>query len=162
MDGFKRIVVGVDGSAASKAALAWAVRHAEEHGARVTAVSVCQVHPVPTNASPPLGTGPDAFRGLHERFLRDAVAEVGPEAEGVERLVPTGGPGHVLVELSKDADVLVLGGHGYRRAGLEVVGSVTAHCLRHGHCPVVIVPVGGKDDDNADGAHLSRPAQEFR
>ncbi|MBB5801193.1 nucleotide-binding universal stress UspA family protein [Saccharothrix ecbatanensis] len=162
MDGFKRIVVGVDGSPASKAALAWAVRHAEERVARVTAVSVCQVHPVPSDASPPLGTGPDAFRGMHERLLREAVAGAGPEAEGVEQLVPTGGPGPVLVELSKDADILVLGGHGYHRAGLEVVGSVAAYCLRRAHCPVVIVPVGGKDDDNADGARLSRTAQEFR
>ncbi|PSL57333.1 nucleotide-binding universal stress UspA family protein [Saccharothrix carnea] len=163
MDGVKRILVGVDGSPASRAALAWAVRHAEERGARVTAVSACQVHPVPpTGGTPPLGLGPDAFCGLHERFLREAVAEVGPEAEGVEQLVPTGGPGPVLVELSKDADTLVLGGHGYRRAGLEVVGSVAAHCLRRAHCPVVIVPVEGKDDGNADGARLPRTAQEFR
>ena len=44
----------------------------------------------------------------------------------------------------------------------EVVGSVAAHCLRRAHCPVVLVPVGGKDDDDADGARLSRTAQEFR
>jgi hypothetical protein len=124
----------------------------------VTAVSVCQVYLEGTPSRHT--TGPDAFRGLHHRILHDAVAEIGPAADGVEQVVPTGAPGQVLVELSKDADILVVGGHGYRKAGLSVVGSVTAHCLRYAHCPVVIVPVGGEADD--DGPRLSWAAQEIR
>lgn len=158
MDTTTRIVVGVDGSPASRAALAWAVEQIERRKARVTAVSVCQVHPMGTPR--PRVAGPDAFRALHERILRDAVAEVGPAAVGVEQVVPAGGPGQVLVELSKDADLLVLGGHGYRKSGLTIIGSVTAHCLRHAHCPVVIVPVGGEVDD--DRPRVSQTAREFR
>jgi nucleotide-binding universal stress UspA family protein len=146
----KTIVVGIDGSPASTAALAWAVRQAKSTGNPVLAVSVCRLDAKPPSSKPlpvtrPLGTDP--FREQHARDLRTAVERIGPDADGVliDQLVPTGDPGKVLVELAADADALVLGGHGYRKSGLTVIGSVAAYCLRHATCPVTVVPPAAVD-----------------
>lgn len=140
------IVVGIDRSPASAAALAWAVRHAKRSGKSVLAVSVCQIHPVPPSSMPlpvaePAGEAP--FRALHQHELDVAIQALGPDAEGVriEQSVPSGSPGRVLVEISAGADSLVLGGHGYRKSGIYVLSSVTSYCLRHAACPVVVVPM---------------------
>ncbi|NUT96150.1 MAG: universal stress protein [Saccharothrix sp.] len=151
------IVVGVDGSPAGTAALAWAVRQARTAGARVHAVSVCRVRP------PAPGTkGPDAFLALHQRELRTALDQVDTTGVEVEQSVPHGSAGPALVELSAGAHHLVLGGHTYRRGPVSVVSPVVTHCLRHARCPVVVVPAEGDGDGLADGARLSGTAQEFR
>ena len=159
-----RIVVGIDGSPASTAALVWAVRQAKTTGRPVLAVSVCRVNAKPPSSAPMPITRPvgeDPFREQHARDLRTAVEAVGRDADGIviDQLVPTGDPGAVLVELSADADGLVLGGHGYRKAGLTVIGSVAAYCLRHASCPVTVIPLAAIGDD---GLVVPGAAQEFR
>ena len=158
----KRIIVGIDGSPASRAALVWAVRQAKSTGHPVLAVSVCRLNAKPAAGTPvtrPLGEDP--FREQHARDLRTAVELVGPDADGVliDQLVPTGDPGKVLVELAAEAEALVLGGHGYRKAGHTVIGSVAAYCLRHAHCPVTVVPLAAVD---AGGLITPGAVQEFR
>jgi len=160
----QRIIVGIDGSPASTAALRWAVRQARSTGRSVLAVSVCRLDAKPPSSRPmpitrPLGADP--FREQHARDLRDAVEAIGPEADGIviDQVVPIGDPGKVLAELSADADALVLGGHGYRKAGLTVIGSVAAHCLRHATCPVTVIPLAAT---GADGLATPRSAREFR
>jgi nucleotide-binding universal stress UspA family protein len=160
----QRIIVGIDGSPASTAALAWAVRQAKSTGHPLLAVSVCRLDAKPASSTPlpvtrPLGADP--FREQHARDLRTAVEQIGPDADGVliEQVVPTGDPGTVLVELAADADALVLGGHGYRKSGLTVIGSVAAYCLRHASCPVTVVPLAAVDDN---GLVTPGAAQEFR
>ncbi|GLZ27934.1 universal stress protein [Lentzea sp. NBRC 105346] len=157
-----KIVVGIDASPASAAALAWAADQARRTGKSVLAVSVCQIHPVPPSSVPLPVTGhagADPFREMHERELRLAIDAVDTEGVVVEELVPSGAPGRVLVEIAADADSLVLGGHGYRKGSAIVMGSVTSYCLRHASCPVVVVPLEG---DRVDGPVVSRTAQEFR
>jgi len=159
-----RIVVGIDGSPASTAALVWAVRQAKTTGRPVLAVSVCRVNAKPPSSAPMPITRPvgeDPFREQHARDLRTAVEAVRRDADGIviDQLVPTGDPGAVLVELSADADGLVLGGHGYRKAGLTVIGSVAAYCLRHASCPVTVIPLAAIGDD---GLVVPGAAQEFR
>lgn len=158
-----RIIVGIDGSPASTAALRWAVGQARNTGGPVLAVSVYKLDAKPPSSAPmpitrPVGGNP--FREQHARHLRAAVEQLGPEAEGVvvEQLVPTGDPGKVLVELAADASALVLGGHGYRKSGLTVIGSVAAYCLRHARCPVTVIPPAAL---NADGLITPGSAQEI-
>ncbi|MCS7483690.1 universal stress protein [Umezawaea endophytica] len=164
MNTASRIVVGIDGSPASTAALTWAVRHAKTTGSPVLAVSVCTLRAKPPSSSPMPITRPvgeDPFREQHVRNLRNAVEQVDQDADGIviDQLVPTGDPGAVLVELSAGADALVLGGHGYRKSGVTVIGSVAAYCLRHASCPVTVVPLAALED-----GRLAVPgaAQEFR
>lgn len=122
-----RIVVGIDKSPAARAALSWAVREARRTNTSVLAVSVCQL----------------GFEAAHKEDLRAALEELGPEADGVQvdLQTPHGAPGPVLVELSKHASCLVVGGTGHYKRDLLVFSSVTTFCLRHALCPVVVVPV---------------------
>jgi nucleotide-binding universal stress UspA family protein len=139
------ILVGIDGSPASTAALEWAVRHARNTGSRILAVSVCRVHAVAPSSTPLPVTEPvgvDAFRDRHLGHLSAALDHVRTESADVpiDQLVPRGEAGPVLCELSTGADLLVVGGHGYSRLAHAVLGSVTAYCLRHAKSPVVVIP----------------------
>jgi nucleotide-binding universal stress UspA family protein len=122
-----RIVVGIDKSPAARAALVWAVREAKRTNASVLAVSVCQL----------------GMEAPHKEDLRAALESAGPEADGVEveLQTPHGAAGPVLVELSKHAPCLVVGGTGYLKRDLLVFSSITTFCLRHALCPVVVVPI---------------------
>lgn len=122
-----RIVVGIDKSAAARAALLWAVREAKRTNASVLAVSVCQL----------------GMEAPHKEDLRAALESAGPEADGieVELRTPHGAAGPVLAELSKHALCLVVGGTGYLKRDLLVFSSITTYCLRHALCPVVVVPI---------------------
>lgn len=146
MNPSSRIVVGVDGSPAAQAALAWAVQEAKRVNASVLALSVHQL---------------SQSSGAHRHDLAKAVAALGMEAEGVqiEQEVSYGQPGPALVELSADAGLLVIGDHGYHKAGVLVMSSVTTYCLRHARCPVVAVPLEGA---RHDGPLMLRPETPVR
>ncbi|MBM7864633.1 universal stress protein [Lentzea nigeriaca] len=141
-----RIVVGVDGSPAAKAALAWSVQEARRTNASVLALSVCQL---------------SQSSGVHRHELAAAVDALGTTADGVriDQDVPYGQPGPTLVALSADADLLVVGDHGYHKAGVLVMSSVTTYCLRNARCPVVAVPLEGA---RHDGPLMLRPEAPVR
>jgi nucleotide-binding universal stress UspA family protein len=150
MNSPSRIVVGVDGSPAAKAALVWAVQEAKRTNASVLALSVCQLSQ---------SAGP--FADTHRNELAAAVDALGMTADGVriDQDVPFGQPGPTLVALSQDADLLVVGDHGYTRAGVLVMSAVTSFCLRHARCPVVAVPLEGA---HHDGPLMLRPETPVR
>ena len=68
------------------------------------------------------------------------------QAAEVQRTVLPGAAATTLVELSEDADLLVVGSHG--RTGLSRlmhVGSVAMACVNHAACPVVVVRIPSED-----------------
>lgn len=146
MNSPSRIVVGVDGSPAAKDALAWAVQEAKRTKASVLALSVCQS---------------SAVAATHRHELAAAVDALGTVADGVriDQDVPHGQPGPMLVERSADAGLLVVGDHGYHKAGVLVMSSVTTYCLRNARCPVVAVPLEGA---RHDGPLMLRPETAVR
>jgi nucleotide-binding universal stress UspA family protein len=154
MNSESRIVVGVDGSPAAKAALVWAVAEAKRTNASVLALSVCHLT---TSAS----SGSDPFAETHRRDLNAAVDALGTAADGVriDQEIPHGKPGPVLVERSADAASLVIGGHGEHRSGVLVMSSVTSYCLRHARCAVVVIPAEGA---RHDGPLMLRPETPVR
>ncbi|MET8762963.1 universal stress protein [Lentzea sp. NPDC004782] len=149
MNSPSRIVVGVDGSPAARAALAWAVQEAKRTNASVLALSVCQL-------SRSTGAVGSPFTGKHRQELAAAVEELGTAVDGVriDQEVPYGQPGPTLVARSADADLLVVGDHGYHKAGVLVLSSITTYCLRNARCPVVAVPLEGA---RHDGPLMLRP-----
>lgn len=136
------IVVGIDGSPQAVQALTWAVAEAARRGASVRAVAVfdflvvdvlgatVQLHPF---------TGDPARAFEHVTAAVEAVrphaGTVAIEPEAIE-----GDPGHVLCELARDAELLVVGRHG-TRGGTHRLGSVASYVTHHSSCPVVVVPV---------------------
>lgn len=151
-----KIVVGVDGSEGSRRALAWAIRQAAACGAAVQPVIIWQ-RSFDYGSSQYWPADEKTAEAALER-LQAAVTEVaGPHpAVPIDPAVIEGNPGQVLCARSAGADLLVVGrrGHGGGLAGLAL-GSVSAICARHSHCPVVIVPAAGQDPGSA-GAWQSR------
>ena len=126
------VVVGVDGSAQSVAALHWAARYAAATGAAVRAVFAWHY---PAAAGLPPGVAPEPVQhqteDLERHHLDDAVAQVyPPEARAeVDAQVAYGHPAEVLIEESKDADLLVVGSRGHGAFSGMLVGSVSMHCV---------------------------------
>lgn len=135
------VVVGVDGSEQSIAALHWAARYAAATGAAVRAVYAWHY---PTAAGePPPGVTPAPVREEAEHAMRESLArgisQVFPGGTGVDAQVSYGHPAQVLIEESRDADLLVVGSHGHGTFTGMLVGSVSMHCVSGAHCPVTVV-----------------------
>jgi nucleotide-binding universal stress UspA family protein len=141
--GQELVVVGVDGSAESIAALRWAARYATASGARVRALLAW--HYPGAVGGPPIEKAPEAVHNqtdaqMHET-LDTAIAKAyeGQEAAGVEKSIAYGHPAKVLIEASNEADLLVVGRHGHGAFPGMLLGSVSIHCVTGAHCPVVVI-----------------------
>jgi nucleotide-binding universal stress UspA family protein len=140
--GQELVVVGVDGSAESVAALAWAARYATASGARVRALLAW--HYPGAVGGPPMEKAPEAIRGETEKQMQatldDAVAKAVPgQTPGVETSIGYGHPAQALIDASKEADLLVVGSRGHGAWTGMLVGSVSIHCVTGAFCPVVVV-----------------------
>lgn len=138
--GMGTIVVGVDGSEASRDALRWAHEEARLRGASLRLVHVW-VYPY-------LGprTGVHEPRELMEgdaaALLADELqrfrAEV-PDGVAVEPRLLEGSPPDGLVAESRDAELVVVGTRGRGGFSTLLLGSVSSAVAHHAHCPVVLV-----------------------
>jgi len=135
----RRIVVGVDGSVESVAALRWACREASLRGAEVHAVHVREehCHSVASYAVPALSTADDVSIDIDD-FVRSVQADHAPEVEiRVEEV--NGLAARVLLDRSAGADMLVLGTSSDVPGALRSAGPVIRACLRRAACPVVVI-----------------------
>ena len=133
------IVVGVDGSPSSRAAVRWAVTQARHTRGRVRAVTAWEI-PVYAGWLP---TAPyDELAVVAGKILGESVGEVLASQEAgvevAESVVP-GHPAQVLVDESARASLLVVGSRGRGTFAGTLLGSVSQHCVQHAHCPVVVV-----------------------
>jgi nucleotide-binding universal stress UspA family protein len=135
----KRILVGVDGSEASKRALRWALDEAKVRGSEVIAMHAWSFPPV---VDVPFDTGADIdWESQSQRCLDEAVdAVVQHDDIAVQKRLIAGGAAHNLVRLSETADLVVVGSRGHGGFAGLLLGSVSQQCAHHAACPVVIVP----------------------
>jgi nucleotide-binding universal stress UspA family protein len=133
-----QIVVGVDGSPHSIAALRWSLDQAASRGGSVRAVLAWQV---------PFVSIPGAFdRAELEQGYRDflirTVSEVAPAPEvPLDTVLAEGDPAQSLVTAAADAaaELLVLGIRGRSPIAGLMLGSVRQACAASAACPVVLV-----------------------
>jgi nucleotide-binding universal stress UspA family protein len=152
------ILVGVDGSQGSDAALRWALDEARLRGSRLRVVHVF-APPQATFSDPAVGAAgmpapvvlpredeervraaaEEQARGVIDDAL-DRVGAKGADRSEIERAVLPGAPAQTLIELARDAELLVLGTRG--RGGFLglLLGSVAQQIAHHPPCPVVILP----------------------
>jgi nucleotide-binding universal stress UspA family protein len=140
--GDRRIVVGVDGSACARKALAWAIEEAKLRGDVVVALHACPyplLAPTMDGVAPVL-PGPDYDRDS-QRLLEREIQTVrgGPDGVKVTPRVSELSPAPALVRASDGADLLVLGSRGLGGFTGMLLGSVGSHCSQHAKCPVVII-----------------------
>ncbi|TWV56340.1 universal stress protein [Streptomyces misionensis] len=142
-----RIVVGVDGSEQSKAAVRWAVNQAKLIGGAVDAILAWDL-PTPWHGlvSPTEKESSDYAERMRT-VLDQAIDEaLGP---GPGRPVPLratsshGHPAAVLLDAAEGADLLVVGNRGRGEIRGTLLGSVGMHCVQHAPCPVVVIRGAG-------------------
>lgn len=156
MDGapaYGHIVVGVDGSPLSRAALVWAAREAELRGCPLDVVYGFQVSTEPRPAGDWGGVAPPvtAYQEQAERKIRDLIAEVLPGGLTCELTVHAlhKPAGRALLGFCGSADMLVVGSKPHGRLATWLVGSVSNETLKNASCTVVVVrpsagtPTGG-------------------
>jgi nucleotide-binding universal stress UspA family protein len=143
------IIAGVDGSEGSRHALEFALREAQLRNASLRVVSVWHVPWSAYSGAPGLNVGriitdlrQDADQELH-RMVADVTAKSGDV--DVVTDVREGQPAQVLVELSRDAALLVVGSRGLGGFRGLLLGSVSHQCAQHAVCPVAIVPPVRRD-----------------
>ncbi|MEO8697133.1 MAG: universal stress protein [Acidimicrobiales bacterium] len=141
----RRIVVGVDGSRNSVAALEWGADWAKATDAHLRAVSVWRIPPMMV---PPahLGARWPAISVLHDEAQRELDACVRatdvPENMRVETFTREGEAARVLLDEAAHAGLLVVGARG--RGGFLglLLGSVASAVVQHSPCPVAVIPLG--------------------
>lgn len=130
----KPIVVGIDGSQAAVTAALWGIDEATSRAVPLRLVAVMKR----THESPE-----DYDRDLvHvETSLREAQSAV--EASGklvkVETEIVRGPAGPVLVEASRDAELVCVGSVGIGRYARSILGSTATELAESAHCPVAVI-----------------------
>ena len=136
----KEVVVGIDDSSQSVAALRWAAAYAKGAGAvlrllHVWDLSEAELYSV---AALPEAVAEDA----RLRLTRLVVDVLGAPAErnGWHLEVLRGPVGPTLVRAAESAELLVVGTGGHTGLRRIAAGSVSHYCLAHAGCPIVAVP----------------------
>lgn len=141
--GPETVVVGVDGSASSLAALEWALANAPASATlRVVRAFV-----------PWVGDGLTPFDLINDRPLHDAFrqetqdwVDAAIKQQGLTVNQPPlvdvkiGNARDVLANREYEADLIVVGERGHTGVAAMVLGSVSDHLVRYASCPVVVVP----------------------
>ncbi|HTM86243.1 MAG TPA: universal stress protein [Mycobacterium sp.] len=156
------IVVGFDGSGSAQAALRWATGTAMLHKVPLTVVCVIAVPDIEAQAVAwEVDANPVSLRQPYEQHARRIIAAA---LDIVDVTVGAGDrpevntetiwaqPAPTLVELSKDARLVVVGSRGQSALRRVLIGSVSAGLVQHARCPVAVIH--GEDAVPADSAQL--------
>lgn len=136
------VVVGIDGSAASHAALAWAVENLPES----STIHALRAIPSYLEGLLALDRGfmdriEEATRSELDLSVRTALSRFGAAAlDRVQTWVVVENARDALIEPGFDIDLVVVGERGRGGIALRLLGSVADHVVRHAPCPVVVVP----------------------
>jgi nucleotide-binding universal stress UspA family protein len=139
-----RVVVGVDGSPSSRAALRWAVDHAALHGGTVDAVMARQVPETdviggfgqtPAELDDEKVIADDAQRSLDAIISEEVKAD---DRNRVRARVFLGHPATALVQASDGAELVAVGQRGLGSFTAALLGSVSEYLAHHANSPVLI------------------------
>jgi nucleotide-binding universal stress UspA family protein len=132
-----RIVIGVDGSEESVTALRRGIRIANALNASIEAVSAWRY--------------PSGYAAVGESEyspLDDANAILSGASKSVfgtknpawfTTATFEGNAADILIEQSRGAEMLIVGSRGHGGIAGVLLGSVSAMCAEHGHCPVLVI-----------------------
>lgn len=135
-----RIVVGVDGSAASVRALQQAVDLARALSADVDAVHTWQVTYGATELSLMPAVPVTEIQEGAEQALARVIDSVDAHGVRVTPIVTEGDPASTLLDAAAGADMLVVGSRGHGGFVGLLLGSVSHKVIHHATCPVLVVP----------------------
>ena len=134
------VVVGVDGSEQSLAALAWAITEARLRQGRIRVITAWYYPPLASEVGD--GVIDESFKQAAEQVQARALAAVADAGVPATGQVVENSPATALLHAAGDADLLVVGSRGHGAfTGLRL-GSVSSQVAHHAPCPVLIVRPG--------------------
>ncbi|HTX94580.1 MAG TPA: universal stress protein [Mycobacterium sp.] len=137
------IVVGVDGSPSSTMAVRWAAREASMRNIGLTIVHVSE-----PPALWPAAPIPAVIYQWHQEGVRTLVADAIKIAEDsvqqgnrppIDSELLCAAPVRALIDLSKEAHMVVVGCRGQDALQRTLLGSVSTGLIHHAHCPVAVI-----------------------
>ncbi|MBY0286243.1 MAG: universal stress protein [Mycobacteriaceae bacterium] len=139
------IIVGVDGSPASDVATEWAARDAALRNVPLTVVHILPATSIGPWVDMPISA--DYWSQCDRRadqIVDDAMRVVAEATSGAPSLatarrVVSGSAVPTLVDMSKDAEMVVVGRRGLGGVERLLLGSVSSGLLHHAYCPVAVI-----------------------
>jgi nucleotide-binding universal stress UspA family protein len=163
-----RVVVGVDGSDASRVALRWAADHAVLHAAGLDIVHAWSAPYLPYGGAGPLEREPAATAARTLAAAEeDWIVGQGAAPADLRSIVEEENPGIAMVARSAGARLVVVGSRGRGRLAGVILGSVSQRCVDHAACPVAVLPPGWRSRKGGpvvvgiDGSEASALALEW-
>jgi nucleotide-binding universal stress UspA family protein len=141
--GIRTILVGVDGSEASVEALRQAQTLAGPLSAGIVAMACWDLPPVYGGY---VAMGINDFDVRAGEILQETVVKAFGDdlPANLETRLVQGPPRRILIDESRNADLLVLGRRGHGGFGGLLLGSVSSALVAHAHCPVLVVHAPAK------------------
>lgn len=133
----EKVIVAVDGGAASRAGVDWVLQRARTVRLSLELTTVVEL------GWAPAGGPEDDFHLVYERALSEAGRRVDEAAPTIKRtsVVRRGVPVDELVRASATADLLVIGSSKTGFLSGAVYGTLPLRLAAHAGCPLVVVPV---------------------
>jgi nucleotide-binding universal stress UspA family protein len=131
------IIVGVDGSERSIAALTWAAGYARATGGRIRVITGYTI-PITIFVVPTYND--DDYRRDAQEVLDQTLDQVGGVLDGIDvstQVLPLR-PALALFNAAEEADLVVVGSHGHHGFPGMHLGSTASFLVHHSPCPVVV------------------------
>ena len=158
-----QIVVGIDESQGARMALAWAMEEARVRGLDLLALHAWTYpaylgvgFPTVTPLAPQEGV--ERVESYHQRMAQEVVGDAAIEGVRARAKAVQGAAGPVLVDASRDAELLVVGSRGLGGFKGLLLGSISRHCVAHAHCPVVVIPRERHRNEEGSSKSLAQEA----
>ncbi|WP_448563959.1 universal stress protein [Trichothermofontia sp.] len=144
---YQRILIPIDGSTCSQAALKQGLQLAHAIGAEVTLLHVLE-NPLTTSLVGWIGPGPTTYSYEFLQDLRKAAQALLSTAAQQAALLPVTAkivlieedfPAAVILQQAQAHDLVVMGTHGRRGFDRLFVGSITEGVLRNTHTPLLVI-----------------------
>jgi nucleotide-binding universal stress UspA family protein len=151
------IVVGVDGSAASEAAVFWAARDAAMRNVPLTLVHTFKTF-VPTFPQIPMPTAVAEWQEDDGHKVLEQAVKIAEDAVPTDRKISIASevkcspPVPTLVEMSDEAEMVVVGCNGRGAVGRVLLGSVSSGVVRSAKCPVAVIRADVSSTPHSDRA----------
>jgi nucleotide-binding universal stress UspA family protein len=151
------IVVGVDGSAASDAAVFWAARDAAMRNLPLTVVHMFKTY-VPTFPQIPMPSGVAEWQEDDGRKILEQAVKIAKDAVPTDQKIAITSevkgspPVPTLVGMSQEAEMIVVGSNGRGAVGRALLGSVSSGVVHGAKCPVAVIRAEASYTPSSDRA----------